>query len=56
MATPQPYHGGGRPSLQMDDDGAWLVASAADDASVARTPVAKSELKTLISELFAAFK
>lgn len=44
-------------TLQVRDDGSGsLLASAADDASIERTPIAKSELKALISELLAAFR
>jgi hypothetical protein len=44
-------------TLQAHDDGSGsLLASAADDASVDRTPIAKSELKTLVFELLAAFR
>lgn len=44
-------------TLQVHDDGSGsLLASAADDASAERRPIAKSELKTLFSELLAAFR
>lgn len=44
-------------TLHVRDDGSALLrAGTADDASVASTPIAKSELKPLISELFAAFR
>jgi hypothetical protein len=44
-------------TLQVRDDGSGsLLASAADDANIVRTPIAKSELKALVSELLAAFR
>lgn len=44
-------------TLEVRDDGsASLLASAAENARVERTPIAKSEVKALVSELLAAFR